>query len=200
MSATNRGGQRHPDDFYATPAWCVRGLLDCVDLAHIPIVDPCAGTGAIIRALAECGLDAMGIEASQERAEDANSMLSRQWEQDPQTVAHSFVIHGDGLARSWRGNRIVINPPFKTARLWIEKGLREAVSMSALLRLGFLASRKRADMWSVVTAPDQMIVLSSRPSFTGNGTDSCDYAWYHWDCERVRSGKHAMTRMGWCFK
>ena len=191
MSATNRGGQRHPDDCYATPAWCVRGLVDCVDLAHIPIVDPCAGTGAIIRALAECGLDAMGIEASQRRAESANLMLSEQWEQGPQTVAaRSFVIHGDGLALSWQGKRIVTNPPAKTARLWIKKGLREATSMSAI------ALHKRANMWSAVTAPDQIIVLSARAEFDRKN----DYAWIHWDCERVRSGEHAFTRWIWCLK
>lgn len=32
MSATNRGATRHADDFYATPAWCVRALLATVRL------------------------------------------------------------------------------------------------------------------------------------------------------------------------
>lgn len=32
MSATNRGAVRNKDDFYATPAWCVRALLATVQL------------------------------------------------------------------------------------------------------------------------------------------------------------------------
>lgn len=40
MSATNRSDVRRPDDFYETPAWCVRRLLEAVDFfrANMPDV------------------------------------------------------------------------------------------------------------------------------------------------------------------
>lgn len=48
MSATNRGQERNPKDYYKTPRECVQGLL--AETLYIPwtkasILDPCAGDG-----------------------------------------------------------------------------------------------------------------------------------------------------------
>ncbi len=50
MSAAGRGGPREPEDFYTTPSWCVRRLLEAWrPTRHGPWVEPAAGNGAIIR-------------------------------------------------------------------------------------------------------------------------------------------------------
>jgi hypothetical protein len=46
MSATNRGAVRRADDYYATPAWCVRALLASVQLPGGRWLEPAAGDGA----------------------------------------------------------------------------------------------------------------------------------------------------------
>jgi hypothetical protein len=56
-----------------------------------------------------------------------------------------------------------------------------------LLRLGFLASSSRLPLWRDIGAPD-VNVLPNRPSFTGNGTDSADYAWYVFPPEKRAAG------------
>ena len=57
MSATGRGAStgyvREPDDFFKTPAWCTRAILGhlCPDVedTDLQLLDPCCGTGAILR-------------------------------------------------------------------------------------------------------------------------------------------------------
>ena len=56
-------------------------------------------------------------------------------------------------------------------------GLSTTVIM--LLRINFLSSQKRYDFWQQFP-PDGLFVLSKRPSFTGTGTDSQEYAWFVW--------------------
>lgn len=57
MSATGRSDVRRLDDFYATPAWCVRRLLEGVNPPGGLWLEPCAGDGAIIRAVEEMRAD-----------------------------------------------------------------------------------------------------------------------------------------------
>lgn len=52
MSATGRGKRLGgPEDFYATPKWCVDRLLDEWDPPGGTWVEPGAGSGSIIRAV-----------------------------------------------------------------------------------------------------------------------------------------------------
>lgn len=50
MSATGRGAERRADDFYETPGWCTRAIRTRLDVfPNSVVLDPCAGTGAILR-------------------------------------------------------------------------------------------------------------------------------------------------------
>ena len=51
MSATNRGSERKPCDFYATPVEVVENFLDNYTLPRGNILEPSAGNGNIIVAL-----------------------------------------------------------------------------------------------------------------------------------------------------
>lgn len=156
---------RDPRDYYKTPEWCVTGLYRQLPSLPIPTLDPCAGTGELVKTAARGPRYKMrGLELDPDLVATAN---------DPR------VTQGDGLATGWAGEHVLMNPPYKDAMTWLEKGVREAASMCALLRLGILAGQARRPWW-VENPPRAIAVLSKRPSFTGGGVDSSDYAWIFW--------------------
>jgi hypothetical protein len=172
MSATNRGGQRNPADYYATPAWCVRALLDAWRPPRGIWCDPCAGDGAIIRAAGTGTWTA--CELREECRADLEQLRAR-------GVVIDYTI-GDFLGGEHPVHRpdvIITNPPYCLAREFISASLEYAHSAVAmLLRLNFLgSSSKRLHLFRRM--PD-VYVLSKRPSFTGGGTDACEYAWFVW--------------------
>lgn len=76
---------------------------------------------------------------------------------------------------------IITNPPFSLTVQFLEKSFTEADVVIYLQRLNFLGSVKRKEFWKK-NKPTNMIVLSKRPSFSGDGkTDGADYCWYIWD-------------------
>jgi len=162
-------------DFYTTPAWCVRAILPYVTQMHPNeprIIDPCAGEGAILRVVrAELSsVSIFAIELDRERARACCSVSS--------------VSVGDALRFNWDADAAVMNPPFSNALGFVQHGVEQIEecrldAVWALLRLGFLASQKRAQ-WLREHVPD-VYPLPARPSFTPDGrTDATDYAWYCW--------------------
>lgn len=159
--------ERDPRDFYPTPEWAVSALYREFPQLPQPTLDPCAGIGSLLAPVGRFGYRPVrGIELDPELAHEAGRR--GQW-----------VIQGDGLAASWRGENILMNPPYKDAQTWIQKGIDEAASVCALLRLGFLASRKRSALLRR-NPPHGLGVLSKRPSFRWGRTDSSEYGWFIW--------------------
>ena len=160
---------RHKDDYYRTPDWCAD---DGARLARHwsprrgPVLDPCAGDGALLRACERFGMLTSGIELDPERAWAAECGA------------------GDALGPgSWpRADVVLMNPPFKLWQEFIARALSEYdgdVPIVVLLRLAALAGQKRRDWWLGIKRERGLSVhvLSKRPSFTGGATDSADYAW-----------------------
>jgi hypothetical protein len=177
MSSTKRGRKRNRADNYPTRAWCVRRALEVIPL---PLVrpqsrwlEPCAGDGAIIRAV-----KAMGIHVdwtAVELREDAMPAL----EETVRGTGASFCT--DFLQSSDAGlyEVAITNPPFKKAMAFIEKCRAKAQHVVMLLRLNFLSSEER-QAFMRFSHPD-IYVLPNRPSFASDGsTDSIEYAWFHW--------------------
>ena len=157
MSATNRGAVRMTADFYPTPAYSVYSLLE--DLTGIRMLtwgEPCKGDGAIIAAMEEYG--------------------ARFWEWAELAEGRDYLK--DGMTGPV--DAIITNPPFSLAQEFIDKSLGEASFVAYLLRLNFLGAQKRGPWWQG-KEPTHLYVLSKRPSFTGNGTDATEYAWFVWD-------------------
>jgi len=166
MSSTTLDRGRDPlGDFYRTPAWCVQRLYEEV-LTLPPTLDPCAGDGALLGAFCHDSWPLRGIELHPGRAAAARA-------------AGLDVTTGDGLAASWAGEDVLMNPPFANAPAWIDKGLREAKSMVCLLRLGYLAGQKRKRVLWDMHPPLMVVVMSARPF-----PDSADYCWVVWDSMR----------------
>ena len=183
MSATNRSAVRHVDDFYKTPAWVIRALLESEPL-HGPILEPSCGDGAIISQLIDLGVckadELLGVEIHPQRAESA---AANRW--GARVVCGNFL---EGLD-AWqhlesRPCSIITNPPYRLAADFVRRSL-EVVQpggrVCMLLRLNFLgSSRKRLDVVQRGSGLSRVIVLAKRPSFTGGGTDACEYAWMVW--------------------
>jgi|DEB0MinimDraft_10_1074344.scaffolds.fasta_scaffold00089_34 hypothetical protein len=162
MSATNRGAARHPDDFYATPYWCVDRLLEAVPLPLGLWLEPWAGDGAIVRAV------------------QRHSDLEVQWLTNELSADRAPEGSRIGDYRSWRatGNVVLSNPPYKDATECAEWAISRASTVALLLRLNWLEGQKRAAFHK--QHPSSVYVLPNRPSFTGRGTDATAYAWFVW--------------------
>lgn len=173
MSATGRtDGQRNPDglDFYETPAWAVRRIVEATYLPPGRWIDPCAGTGAIPRAV--------------------DSHQGRSWtlvEIDPSRADISGASRGDFFEVATMFDRFdvaIFNPPFPLAEQFVRACFPIADHVVCLQRINWAAKRGplldvfKADIW----------MLSDRPAFGLNkhgkvGTDATEYAWFHWHKE-----------------
>lgn len=162
-------------DFYETPEWATKAIISELLKTGliIPVLDPCAGTGAILRVLRRYYPPALvgGLELNVELAKD-----------DP------WIVVANALAVHWPGYQTVImNPPYSMALAFVNYALAELRprngTVAALLRLGMLSSQRRADFWR--RNPADVYVLPRRPSFTADGrTDASDYAWFVWGPSR----------------
>jgi len=183
MSSANRNLPNRPRralDFYATPAWSVAEVYAGGGFP-VPTLDPCAGTGALLLAAPTT----RGVELQPGLVEAA---------------AHPRLTQGDGLALDWHSEHIVINPPYADAMTWIAKGVVEAYSIHALVRVGFLCSQRRRRFFED-HPPAAVTFLSKRPSFFHSGpdagrTDSADYCWIFWD-SGAWAGITRCAQLGW---
>lgn len=188
MSATNRsrnhGTQyaRSASDCYSTPPAANRSILPHLtsELDGALVLDPCAGTGAILRTvlvfLEQEDLaveDVRGVELDPERARVC------------ETVGVSCAV-GDFLAQSPTygadARRVIVtNPPYGQAMEFVKQSLEWVGSegtIAMLLRLNRLEGVKREVFHRA--HPSGVFVLARRPSFSGKGTDATSYAWFVW--------------------
>lgn len=192
MSATGRGAVRAVQNFYPTPAWCVRRLLEGLALPGGRWLEPGAGDGAIIRAVNAVRSDvtwtAMELREECRPALDATLRVKH---------GNELVI-GDFLAppplrepdELWRPiddlGRFAValgNPPFPLAIPFVEAALRVADVVVMLLSTGILGSEERASWWPTHAA-DQL-VIPDRISFRGSGSDTTTCAWFVWYADQL---------------
>jgi hypothetical protein len=167
VSATGRSDVRADRDLYLTPRWCTEVLLSRVRLTPV-VVEPGCGQLAISRVLRDHGHHVTGLDTYPAASERGILTIERDWlKSDARTAPHD----------------VVMNPPYRLAAEFIRKALEVSDGqVCALLRLNFLgSSRKRIDLVGPGSTLRRVIVVSKRPSFTGDGkTDACEYAWFVW--------------------
>ena len=161
MSSTNRGAIRKESDFYPTPWEAFSVILPWLP-KNIHFHDPAAGDGRLIRWLRESGRDATGSDL---------------FPQKPQILYPQTPV--DYLKDTASKRFTITNPPFSLAQEFCDHALKNSLEVMMLLRLNFLGSQKRKEWWKT-HEPDCIFVLSSRPDFTGDGGDSCEYGWLYW--------------------
>jgi len=159
---------RSPLDFYETPKEAVDALFDNIDISNVhSILDPAAGSGALIRGIENCVVTAVDIDnrhgASLEKI-TPNVWLGDFLETNPKALGYHSIV--------------LANPPYYLAEEFVKHSMLFCDNGYFLLRLNFLGSAKRKK-WLKMTRPN-IKVLSKRPSFTGDGrTDGTEYAWFH---------------------
>ena len=166
VSATGRGGARRKDDYYATPGWAVDAILPFLPLDG-RVLEPAVGEGAIVARLVAAGV-----------ARDRVTAIELDAARAAMSGARAADFLGFAAATPERFELVVTNPPFRLAREFCDAAFRLAPTVAMLLRLNFIASKARAP-WHRAH-PADLYVLSRRPSFTGGGTDSTEYAWFVW--------------------
>lgn len=200
---------RHEDDFYATPRWAVDVFLEALEASDGferwgLVVEPGCGDGAVLEALAARKIprsSLLGIELDEERAATSASK--------------GFVVEREDFL-TFGGTRppiswVVGNPPFRHAQAFVEHALSLVEiggRVSFLLRLAFLASKRRAPLFESRAGFARLDVLSRRPSFTPERndprvgptqrhkratTDKYDYGWFTW--ERGFDGDAVVRRL-----
>lgn len=169
MPSSPKKTKRREADFYETPEWCTRALLDTFKLIPKTVVEPCAGYGAISRVVKEyfpsCNLIQYEL--------NENDKLSQ----------YGHIIWGDFLKNVQYDEMVSLvltNPPFTYSQEFIttcRKNYPNA-DIIMLLPFSFLGSKKRHKWW-IDNTPSSIRVLSDRPSFTNDGkTDSSVYGWF----------------------
>jgi len=190
---------RREEDFYPTPRWPVIAYLDAMDSrleclaascrpgftvrgrpAPLTIVEPCAGDGAIVEVLLERGYPVSAFELRKVCGPPLMEVAYRS--AGPEYDFHvgiDWLRHSQGLDLS--SSPILGNPPFCLALEFVQSCLATgSPHVALLLRLGFLASLKRA-AFNNDCPVTQLLVLGKRPDFTGGGGDNSDYAWFVWE-------------------
>lgn len=193
MSAAGRGPRLGGSaDDYPTPAWALWRFAerfgDFIGPGHL--LDPCAGSGGLMRA--GCWPDRrwLGIEINARHGAKLRD------------AAHDYMI-GDFLrnqsVEAWIKRRahhihaIVTNPPYSLAQEFIERcqALLPGKPIVMLLRLNFLASEGRHGLMRGFGP--SVYVLPNRPSFRRNAegraaTDATEYAWFYFPPKPRRRG------------
>ncbi len=175
ISATNRGGRRIKSDFYITPPEVVSNFLGSHQLQQGNMLEPCAGNGSFIKAIRQAGYD-NHITSIEIFEQQYNNLLQ---------YDNNEVLITDFL--EWEPNKkyktIITNPPYSLAMEFLNKSFEiaeEGTEIIMLLRLAFLEGKKRYNFWQKHPV-NKLYALSSRPSFTGKGTDATAYGFFVWD-------------------
>jgi hypothetical protein len=164
---------RHAHEYYATPEWAVRRLLEHRKL-HGHILDPTAGSGAILKAIRNFGY--------------SNPMtaveIRREEEEKLKEYGEVFITDFLKWQPQQKYDTIITNPPFNIAKEIIMKchEIRaEKGQIIMLLKTAHLETGDRYNFWQKYPV-SYLYALSERPYFEGdNVTDQAAYAWYVWD-------------------
>lgn len=158
MSRTT--GRVIPHELYPTPTYCVSLLAKHLRVeAGDWLLEPCVADGNIYSHPAFDGCKKRWAELRRGR-----DYLKYDFEQ--------------------KFDLIITNPPFSLTREFLEKSrseLNPGGVIAYLQRLNYLGSDKRVPFWKSFGTPDKLGVLTPRPRFTNDGSDSCEYGWFIWD-------------------
>ena len=181
--------ERIKDDFYPTPAWCTKGLLEQVPFwsrSNI-IWEPAAGKGDISRVLSDEGYSVV-----------SSDLVCYESHYRP------FIRTGVDFLKQeqmYAGSRhIVTNPPYKLAEEFINHAIALATPVKGkvimLLRNEYDCAKKRNYLFSTKTGFEAKYVLTSRPRWIEGSTGSPrhNYAWFVWNTKLIGTGVEPVLR------
>ncbi|MFZ0494415.1 MAG: hypothetical protein WBE80_10205 [Methylocella sp.] len=175
---------RAAQDFYVEPEWC-DDMLFAAEKFSGPVHDPACGIGRIVIAAIKTGHVASGSDII-ERSETRDFSFDYLSDNEPMSYAN-----------------IVCNPPYRAARQFIERALREARKSAFLLQYGFMFGAERS-AW-LKTAPLKKVwILAPRPSMPPGelvlaglkpGGGRIDYIWAVFE-----RGHNGPPEIGWLIR
>lgn len=178
-------GSRPDDDYYATPAWLARALVDRAlrrtrDVSSV--LDAGAGLGVLAEAAEEALADRradLQISAVELDERRCRAMRARhRWD----VVCGDIFAFAGAVQARW--DLVVTNPPFRRWQEWISACKRLLVpSRGILAAIGFvnvLGGQSRSAWWRS-DPPTQVHIVSRRPSYTGGATDPRDTVLVIWE-------------------
>lgn len=174
LGASNHSlGNRAENDYYATDPEAFKHLIDegGVNLSDI-VLEPCAGDGHLVKQIKEKGYKVVCKDIIQR-----NYKLDGIWD---------FLKQNS----KWDGD-IVMNPPYKYAKEFIEKSLemiRPLDRVYAFLKLTFLESKSRRPLFETKQLKT-VYVFSKRMKCVKNGdfegykdsSSAAAYAWFEFE-------------------
>lgn len=152
-------------DFYPTPAWATRALLESEPFEG-DVWECACGDGAMSKVIEAAGHNV-----------HSSDLYDRGYGE----------VGVDFLQADWCAENIITNPPFNAAEGFAKNGVRLARKKFALLlRLAFLEGANRAKTIFAETPPSRVWVFSERITFypagmTQGGSGTTAYAWFVWD-------------------
>jgi len=174
----NPWGRNHPNndpyDFYPTPPWATRALLEREAFGGV-VWEPACGEGAISEVLKREGYRVI-----------SSDIVDR---------GYGRVV--DFFRSTRRSGSIVTNPPYTLAEEFVRKALAVTTQKVAmLLRLSFLESQQRYRLFRE-TPLETVYVFSRRLSLNRGGVEAPSsgavaYAWFVW-----RHGYQGEPRLRW---
>ena len=181
--------ERIDKDFYTTPYAAVESLLKQPEIREFfskprVILEPCAGSGSIVKAFDACLVKATSWDLVELRPEARQGLLEIT-KRDTHKGYIDVYCPKDFLDFKVLGEEydaVVTNPPFYCWQEFLEKSLTLAPVVIFLLRQDVLGSLSRHDFWQ--KHRPMIITMSKRHSFTPDKKpDSCYYSWFVWGLE-----------------
>ena len=143
MSATNRGSQVIPQEFYPTPTYTTESILKEIDFSKVKsFTEPCKGLGHIYDLV------------------------------NTQDKYYTELSEGTDYLKTEMPSvdLILTNPPFSLAQEFIIKARKEAKCVVMLQRINYLGSQARKAFWNS-NPPTHLFVLANRPKFIAKCTN-----------------------------
>lgn len=181
MTRRSRSGYaRADDDWYTEEAWAVEAILDRERFPG-PLYDPACGGGQIPRLALDRGIEAYGSDLRRRTRSpyvfEADFLEPALWE--------DAILHHRGDTDI---GSIVVNPPFKHARRFVERSLDLArYKVAAILPIAFLEGERRADFFEA-HPPARVYVARNRVNMPPGGRSDIEakggttvYAWFVWE-------------------
>jgi hypothetical protein len=184
MATNRRKVDTTGDDFYPTPPWCTRALMDNEDLGTT-VWEPACGNGWM----------------AEELKKDYPAIIATDLVNRGYGVSNMDFLNFYGPAMTV--DSIVTNPPYADglAEAFVHKGISIAKKkVCMLMRLAFLEGGKRYNSLFKDTPPHRVHVFSERITFYPNGLQTAGsgttaYGWYVWDVPRL--GEDYKTELSW---
>lgn len=165
--------KRHEYEFYATPEWAIKKLLEHRRL-YGNILEPTAGDGAILKAIRNHGYKNPITSVEIRRVE----------EKKLQEFGNVFISDFLHWQPDQKYDTIITNPPFNIAKEIVMKCFEvvsEKGQIIMLLKTAHLECGDRYNFWQNYPV-SFLYALSERPYFEDdNDTDQAAYAWFVWD-------------------